>query len=947
MSTSEERMPKEPVVKQKVRPGRTLLARFCKVGAWCLLPLLCIPLRVAAQPPGEVPAEERRLSAEEFREGLKARGLTELLELYLREFPPANVASMLLIQRELKLAEAIDPTLTRGERREALTEANVLLETLIGQAADDPRLLEWQLDLARSRLYDEGEPYFTSILYRGGSAEDRRRLQQLTQSVVALLTKMRARLEAEFERIDNLPVRDFERLERSGYVEALDRWEPQVEYLYLWASFYDALPRPDGDPLKTRRLHEVLDGLEAQRHLWETPQDYNPAQVPTLLLAGMAQRLLNDHASARTRFEQVLQAARRVEGTDAAADISWALNLAWLERVRNERDAGDFKRALTLLEQFKVQVVPKAAEEEALNLVAALLERSVYRAWARRAKERGDTGDAQRYRRLSWEPLARLVRRHSAQRDEAYATLRDLLEPGAPLEQLDPLEQCALLAGLLHDAARAEGGSAQAGAEKTRILDQALQLGQHFIGAVPPGAEALLPEVMFNLGVAQYERGRGEQAAAHFIQVARDYPDFIQAQQAVVLAVEVTAERYHAPSATRDEVLQQHLAALEILMLKYADSAAARYWRFYYGQALEEAGRCEVAAYQYALVEPDHEQYLESRFFRVRALAQALRERAAQQPDQVVDIRRAATDLAEERRAFETKARAVLREEQGGARAERLQRMRAQALVLVAELQLLPQVDQPSLALELLRDFEQQYAREPALLGRVLRVRLLAFEQSNQLDEATRALPEYIALDPEGAGATLQELYLTLAEEARRLRRAGQQEEAQRKAQAALLVARQFESWSAAHAPEAIEAQRRAWALQLAEACLAAGVWEEARTRFAWFLQDEAGQVVEPEAAEAEVPVLAGYAEACYQLGDYERALLWFNHLAVGLPAEAPQRWQALLRDLQCRTALEHPPVGILRVIDQQEHLHPDLGGPRYAEEFKKLRRENRRRLDG
>ena len=149
--------------------GRKLCSTVLTVraGAWCLLPLLCVSARAGSQPPTEVPAEERRLSAEDFREGLKKRGLTELLELHLREFPPANVASMLLIQRELKLAEAIDPTLTRAERRAALKEANELLETLIGQAADDPRLMEWQLDLARSRLYDEGEPYFTSILYRG------------------------------------------------------------------------------------------------------------------------------------------------------------------------------------------------------------------------------------------------------------------------------------------------------------------------------------------------------------------------------------------------------------------------------------------------------------------------------------------------------------------------------------------------------------------------------------------------------------------------------------------------------------------------------------------------------------------------------------------------------------------------------------------------------------
>ena len=93
--------------------------------------------------------------------------------------------------------------------------------------------------------------------------------------------------------------------------------------------------------------------------------------------------------------------------------------------------------------------------------------------------------------------------------------------------------------------------------------------------------------------------------------------------------------------------------------------------------------------------------------------------------------------------------------------------------------------------------------------------------------------------------------------------------------------------------------------------------------------------------------VLYGLAEAEFQLKKWEVALPRFNALAVGLPATDPRRFKSLLRDLQCRTALKHPPRGILKVIEQQRFLNPDLGGPVLAEEFEKLERENQRRGDG
>ena len=74
-------------------------------------------LLVVASTPGQAsetssapnpPAEETRLNTVQFREALKNRGLNEILELHLKDFPPTNATTTLLLRRDMKLAEFAD-----------------------------------------------------------------------------------------------------------------------------------------------------------------------------------------------------------------------------------------------------------------------------------------------------------------------------------------------------------------------------------------------------------------------------------------------------------------------------------------------------------------------------------------------------------------------------------------------------------------------------------------------------------------------------------------------------------------------------------------------------------------------------------------------------------------------------------------------------------------------
>jgi tetratricopeptide (TPR) repeat protein len=220
----------------------------------------------------------------------------------------------------------------------------------------------------------------------------------------------------------------------------------------------------------------------------------------------------------------------------------------------------------------------------------------------------------------------------------------------------------------------------------------------------------------------------------------------------------------------------------------------------------------------------------------------------------------------------------------------------------------------------------------------------VAYERLGRLDEAARAIPAYMAAEPENAGPALQSLYVSLTADVEQARQSGDNEQAQRKADLALLLARQIFEWAGRNGGGSQSVDRSYLLAQLAEANLLAGRFQRARELFE---QCGAGaEGVTSTTATDGVSARFGHAESLFRLREFAEALPEFNRLALELPETDPIRWKSLLRDLECRTALKHPPGDIIRVIEQQRYLFPDLGGPHLAPQFEKLLRENQRRPD-
>ncbi len=920
------------------RPQGTIVCLFIWNAAFALA-------QVQTSPPAAstIPPEETRFSPAIFREGLKKRGLIELLEQHLKEYPPAGPSAAALMNREIKLAEFADRTRPLDERRAAIAEANRLLQQLIEENPKDLRAIDWRLTLAHSLLYEDGESYATNLLYFGGTASDRRLLTAPAALALSTMRDMIKQIEAENARIDSLSAADFDKLEQSGIVEKLDRLRPSAEYLLLWALFYDALPREEKDPLRAQELTEIVKTFSDHPEWLATPQEKSHVQIPALLLAGMAQRRLANFTTARQHFDRAAsEADRLIDDTEKSA-MQWAVVLIALESGRNAADDRRFDAALAEVARLRGMPAVKASSQYGARLAAALLERSVLLARADSADKAGRSTDARKFREDAWRSLDTLAKEEPQNRPLLYSTLyRPMSTEADATSPRDPVEVSALLAGLLDDAAKDES-------RKSELLQRVIREGDQFLSQATGAQRSVAPEILYQMGIAHYRLGQSALAAEKMLEIARKYPNYGQASEAAVVAVQLAAQQCADLSncTPRSPNHQLYRAALEALLSGFPKIEAARYWRFYYAQLLEDAEDYTGAAVEYARVDREHEHYLESAFRRVRATSRASAQLSSRDSVPTADLLASIDAVNAAYRDFISRAAA---ESPGidGERAQRSQEMLGEARLLLAESFLLHGVNRPQQAIDLLVDFERTLGPQSPLLGRMWNVRLRALEALGRLDEASRAVPEFVAADPRNAGPTLQSLYLSMMADWRR--QASSRLDSQSgttgpaNSDMMLLIAGQILKWSQRDDVKATPAQRREAAIQYADAHLMVGKAAQARDLYQPLQPDAQTEPSKYDSLDLRAAI--GHAEALLQSGDPAKALPEFNRLATTLPPEHPIRWQALLGDLEARTELVHPPDGILRVIAQQRRLFPTLGGPENAARFDRLERENTRRRD-
>lgn len=903
--------------------------------------------------------EGRRFDARAFYAGLKKRGLTDLLSLHLREHPPADELDALLLARDIKLAEYADPSRSAAQRTQAIAEANRLLESLIERHSDHKQARAWRIELGRSLLYVEAERYTSNILYRGGTARDRAALAPLMDRALAVLGTLLEQLSATYDGLDELSAPQYDRLENKGEIAKLEQDIALVDYLLGWVRFYRALARDADDPERERELREVLDYLTDRSNLLDTAHATTHYQGQALLLAGMTERQLGKHTQCRKRLARAIDVVAGVRDDAERRELRWVVTLARIELVRSFTQAGSFKRAKEAVDVFRERISRKGEADFETRLIVALLERSVLRAEADRIEAEGRSGDARVLRERAVDELARQARQDDAQRDGIYAALYDMVKD-VDTRSLSGFECCAVVAGALGEADEMTAAidrrrSADVEAKRSEILaieerraailDHAIVTAESVLQPDYDIAHELRAEAAFNLGVALYARGRRLEAARSFLRVARDHPDFFRALDAATFAVQLSWELQQDPaSGSRSDIQALNLEALTTLTEGYAGSDRAEYWQFFLGQHLARLGRFAEAAEAYSRVSPDHEQYAESTYLAAESRVEALRRMAATDAKSRASIGGETTTALLSAKSAQQQLARALATTTDPSRQDALRRLAARATLLVGELCVIPGVDRFDRALEAVDGFERQFPQQTELIGRVLRVRMIALESSGRVDEASQLIPQYVANDPHGAVPTLQGLFDALGEEIERDKRAGRMDEAHDRAASAVVIADGIyevaQRGGASFGPEAVYALR----LQLAESALEAGDAARAGVLFRECVAEDGRRHEDGEARDSRA--IFGSAESYYQLEDYAAALPLFNRVFRGAKRGESIWWRSLLRDLQCRTQLQEDPAGIVKAILQHKYFDREMGGRELRRKFDALLTANERRVE-
>ncbi len=886
---------------------------------------------------GPADPERERFSEDAFLRGLRQLGLTDLLDYYVREYPPTDPVEAALLRRELRLNVYQDATIDAAERTAALDEAIDLLRGLLGRFREHDDRYEWQLLLGHDLIL-KAEPYYNNILFRNGSAADRAALSKITTEVLAVHDELVAALQQAIDQIDRLPIRQFEAQAKSGYIEHIESLLPRAKYFRMWASYYHCLTLEADDLARRQRLDDIVTDLTRNSMLVDVEHQVSHVQAQALLLAGMAYRMLGSPQ----RAEEYLTRARATAATlpDFAErhTLKWVVSLSTLEQAKALRDSGQYARAVSTIRQYRGQLPADAPEMFGLLFTLAHLEGSVYRAEAATlAADAGTRRDELLVQ--ARQPLLELARLHPQRQTEIYTTLyAELGEVGDPAA-LDPFEKNLYLAAMLRqtnelneaiDQARSASPARGVGELQDRrsaTLGRAVAVGRMLLADESPLSLEVRPEVRFNLAVCYQQQGKLLAAIEQLNAVVRDYPGFHKSPAAAEYAVRLAESRYadsRGPSQAA-AVRENYLAALAGLLERFPERALAAARLLTYARVLQEDGQYQEAVRQYGRVPAEHPDYPFALFHIAECQLQLLRQ--WQREGGVAEV------LRSQVAATLSSAERFRRQIAGSGNGEPVA-LTAASLLISAEVCLTRVGSDPAQALDLLRRFDDQSVRDPQTVGRSMRLKLIAYQQLGQLDQAARMIPGYLDSDPQNAGATLQGLLETFKEEIQAAEAGGRLQEARRKSEEALVVAENLNRWAQSESAGLDDLARLAFRLEYGEALLLAGQADQALPLFEDVVREDAAG--RPDGQSRNGRAVYGLAEAYYHVQQLDQALPLFHRVFAESPEDSDLWWRAFRRELECRMMLGEAPATLIALINQKQVLFRDLGG--YRKELHALR---------
>jgi tetratricopeptide (TPR) repeat protein len=721
--------------------------------------------------------------------GLRDRGLKTLLEAYLKQQgtrpstagqTPVGIVGGKAELARLK-ADQADGARNIGQRETLFQEARKLYEEAAEEGAkaiaalapekqDDRNRLRMQLLKMRLELVNliflkwlRTELDILEVTDRRGA--DRDHATGLLKVCADQTKAIAAESSQWLSELDRLSIPERSKFVNTGTDRDLRRVQREAKLDEAWVTYYYAwlLPTDYKPPAKQPTRKNLLDDAITMFQTYTPMSDRVSAKWYAHMVIGMAYREMGKYGEAMQAF--------------ALADNSIAPEGVRIRLV--------FERALTLLRKGDLAAAHKAIDDgraqwkekldgDLYGLALPLVEAEIYIA---EAKASGNNS-------LKEKGVAILQQVHTERKNPWPQVVQWLTEAilGATtvkVEDLDPFQLWIMANDTLRKAQESKD---------PKEMEQAADLYGRY--AEKAGTQDKnYATALYSQAACYLQLQRKAEAADLFCKVADEWPKYQYASQAAKYNVSIRGEVYE--SAQTEENRQAYEDALRWFTAKWGDADPGQ--QYYLGVILYRGKKYVDAIDAFSRVREGAEHYPDSKYWVPLCHLDQFREKILESKDAALIVGRA-RDVARMLLGFGDYAAQVkgVSEE----KKKQLTDWAEAASSTVVDIYLYPEVNLPADVLPILDAMDQKYPADDDAQGRRLKQRIDALQKLNRLDEAQKALEDFLKVAKrEDVGPVLRGLLKALTDDVKELIKRGQKELAAAKVKQAMTLGERLRKW--------------------------------------------------------------------------------------------------------------------------------------------------------
>jgi len=867
---------------------------------------------------------DARLDDARFIQGLRERGMKELLLYYLEKNPPEDEVTRLEIAIEQHRLIFEDEDESAKKRQDAALDVVDAYRKLIDEApVTHWKQPIWKTDMA-AFIIEQVLPvrYVNAgafVEFGDPTMDQRREFDKLASEAAEM---MELAGDDHFRLVGDLPRRENFEIEfvNSGRWRQIkeELGELRLPFYRGWAFFYNALTTPAKN--KAERLGQAK--LDLQKILdGDTLSDAGQATARSLLgRVSLAQEKYD------VALKQLNEAAKKApeESLDAMR-----IQLARAQALARSKKQDE---ALEILKT--VQTTPPATRSPILLVLAYDAEFKI-------------TDNQSVYVRLFNAPEAAqwkaMIENYVSER--MVAKSGDEPKDPQSLAAKPPLEVLANVDAMVANAQQIKGQlEGAAGQEAEKLKAQGAKLYESAVNTLKKFLEredldeATRAQAMFKLGVANFQRGRNFDAAQALVELAEQFPKQPQAEQAAQYGAQLMQEIYRQ-FKDNDKAVDYYRRALQVLLREFPDNQVAKNMRYAYAAFLREQKQYEKAIEAYAQIDKSHPFYIDSLYEALSARVEVWRTVEPKKKQAAADevIRFADQVLATFQQAIG---------QVQGERREQLLYKQGDATLMKVEV--LAESGQAAKAHNTLEGYDQTYSQFENLISAKRQIAISILVQMGRVQEALDEISAYIQKHPNEGGPMIKGVLDKVNAMTRDARLRNAPDQARQLATTGIQLGEFLVNWARKQPQFANDPKKMIFFRDvLGEQYVNAEQYDKA-----FELYDKMFKT--PEGEES-LPVIFGMARTLYHKGDYEKAMPLCNKILNKAPDQAsPVVWETWVMrlDMLDKQRQQLADAGkndeadkkrrtIFTTILKLKMFDPDLGGSRFKSDLQRLELRN------